>query len=281
MKAIELKFLLKLLGQPNYRALLSKLNPGEKTKAADRAKICRDLASRELIDYSREITKFKIEPAGKALLKQEIEELPLTEAQLLVLTACEKAAISPTSLKKLPAEERQPIIQELQAKGFIKAEKEQIKEVWLTDRGSEFLRDECSPGGTSTISLNLLKNYLDFLRKSTSLTRTSVHQQPEKIEPPVASNKPANKPDDDEVLDLIEGLDQELKTENYLPIFYVREKLQPPFSRDELDQVLYRLQSTEKLELSSLVETVHYTPEQIQAGIPQESGGPLFFLQII
>lgn len=289
MKAIELKFLLKLLSYPNYQTTISNLQPDTKTSTSERTRICESLASKdnEFVGFSRKITRFSITPAGKGLLKQDSTELSLTEQQVTVLQACAKGSITSSSIKKLAAIERQSVIQTLINKGFIKVEKEQI-EVWLTEKGDSFLRYECIPDEADEdkqIKFKLLKHYLNFLRKVTSTTRIFVPQEFEENEPSitssVSSNTPTNKPDDDEVLDLIERLDQELKTENYLPIFYVREKLQPLFSRDELDQVLYRLQSSEKLELSSLVETVHYTPEQIQAGIPQESGGPLFFLQIL
>ena len=77
---------------------------------------------------------------------------------------------------------------------------------------------------------------------------------------------------------MIQNLDRELATDNYLPIFYLRQKLQPPLSREEVDQALYRLQRNDKIELSSLQEAIAYTPEQIEAGIPQDIGGPLFFI---
>ena len=69
-----------------------------------------------------------------------------------------------------------------------------------------------------------------------------------------------------------------MNTNNYLPIFYLREKLQPFLSREELDLALYRLQRKNKLELSSIVESSKYTREQLKAGIPQNVGGCLFFL---
>jgi hypothetical protein len=69
-----------------------------------------------------------------------------------------------------------------------------------------------------------------------------------------------------------------LGTDNYLPIFHLRQKLQPPLSREDLDQALYRLEKSNQLELSSLQEVSAYTPEQIDTGIPQDVGGPLFFI---
>ncbi|UBF26999.1 hypothetical protein K9N68_03190 [Kovacikia minuta CCNUW1] len=283
MQLIELKFLLKLIGFPNYRAKITdeKLKPSDKTSAIERDKVCRTLGERGIVDYSREVSKFKIDLTGKALLKSNTTEVALTNEQLKVLQACEKEAIPPGKVKGIAAEERQSVIQDLQAKGFIKVEKETIKEVWLTNQGHEYLIEECLPSGNTTISLNLLKNYLIFLRKATQSSVTNSTTQPSTlIEAPSNSPNFSAKPDDEKILETIKALDEEIGTENYLPIFHLRQKLQPPLSRDELDQALYRLQRQDKIDISSLVEAIHYTPEQIQAGIPQDSAGPLFFLVV-
>jgi hypothetical protein len=65
MKAIELKFLLKLLGEPDYRARIQSLNPNPKTPAYERDRTCVDLADREIVSYTYEIAKFKLDPSGK------------------------------------------------------------------------------------------------------------------------------------------------------------------------------------------------------------------------
>jgi predicted transcriptional regulator len=273
MKAIELKFLLKLLGHKEYQAPISKLAPSDKTTTGERDKICRELADRGIVAYSREIKRFKIDPSGKGLLKQETRDLPLTDQHLLILKACENRSITPGEVKTLAANERQSILQDLAEKGFIQVEKAQIKEVWLTDRGTEYLRDECQPAGTPTISFNLLGNYLTFLRK---LMRTDKASEIALAK----STNSSNKPSDEEILQMIRDLDQEYSTNNYLPIFHLRKNLEPPLSRNELDQAIYRLWQQDKIEVSSLVESIHYTPEEIQAGIPQDSGDPLFFLEV-
>ncbi|MDX2099965.1 MAG: hypothetical protein SFW36_19495 [Leptolyngbyaceae cyanobacterium bins.59] len=264
LEAIELKFLLKLLGYPDYRTTLSQIDVSK--TISDRNRACEKLTQKELIGYHRDIQKFRIESAGKALLKQEPSILPLSEQQLVVLKACETKSILASELsKKIASSERQPLIQDLESKGFIQVEKSQIKDVWLTDEGIEFLAKDFSPGGNSTISLNLLGNYVKFLRQNNTFP---------------LEKAPGKKPEDEEILQIICELDHELGTENYLPIFHLRNKLQPPLSRDELDQALYRLQRQDKLEMSSLVEASHYTKEEFQAGIPQDAGGPLFFLMV-
>lgn len=272
MDAIELKFLLKLLAVPDYRAPLSNIKPTDKTKASERERICGKLRDRELVDCAYEVTKLKITPPGQELLKLDSAELPLTDRQLKVLRTCEKEAITPGKIK-IPVAERQAIIQGLADKGLIELETK-IKEVWLSERGKEFLREEYTAKGTNPIlSLDMLTSYLRFLRKSLHV-ETSARP---KSEPATAQ---VSEPTDEEILQTIRNLDRQLGTDNYLPIFHLRQKLQPPLSREQLDQSLYRLQRNDQIELSSLQEAIAYTPEQIDAGIPQDIGGPLFFIAV-
>lgn len=279
MEVIELKFLLKLLGHADYRAPISKLQPNGKTTVSERDRICRRLTDREIVSHTREVKRFKIDPTGRSLLDQVTEELPLPEQQLLILKACKEKSITPGEIKKLPSAERQNAIQELEEKGFVQIEKAQIKEVWLTSRGHDFLRNEFNPSGSSTITLTLdqLQGYLNFLRKTTGTSSSTLEDKPITKK----SLEVSHKFDDEEILQIIRDLDHKLSSENYLPIFYLREETQSSLSRDELDQALYRLQRREKIELSTLQEGVHYTAKQIEAGIPQPIGGPLFFIVLV
>jgi hypothetical protein len=280
MKTVaELKFVLKLLGHEDYRAPIVKLNPSDKTSTAERNKICRDLAEREFVDYTREISQFKAEPAGKAALKDGAQ-LPLSDHQTYVLEACLEKTITPGTVTKVPPSERQEIIQDLEAKGWIKAVKIQIKEVKLTERGRTYLKQEYVPTGSSSISLNLLQNYLRFLRKELQ-AQSTIAEDPSNSELSSDSVSAfANQPSDAEILQMIQNLDYELGTENYLPIFHLRQKLQSSLSRQALDEALYRLQRNDAIELSSLQEADAYTAEQVDAGIPQTIGGSLFFITV-
>ncbi len=272
MKASELKFVLKLLGNPpSYRMALAEMKTP--SKAGDREKLCRELAARELVAYNTEIHRFRIEPPGKALLRLKDVELPVTEAELRILQTCRQGSSTIAGLKSL-GDELQPTLRGLRDRGLIKATSEKIREVWLTDRGKLYLRDDCNPTGTPTISLSLLNNYLRFLRKPLELTATPT---PSSV-PLTPAPPPLGTPSDEDLLALITRLDHELGTENYLPIFYLREKLRHSFSRDQLDEALYRLQRHDQIELSALQEAIAYTPEQIEAGIPQAIGGCLFFI---
>lgn len=256
MEPAELKFLLKLLGCPDYRSPLTAPRLKEFGKGKD--KICRDLGKDGLVDFSREIAAVQIAPPGRALLGIAADQLPISAKELKVLQKIGKGS-GEIILSKIPssivkAAERDKILQSFRDRGLIEVEtKLRIKkaEVWLTDQGQE--------------CLELVNKYFQSLRKSAGT----------QLSPPSA-----DKPADKEILQTIRDLDRQLGTENYLPIFHLRQKLQPPLSRDELDQALYSLQRNDKIELSSLVDPTPYTPEQTNTGIPQSIGGPLFFIAV-
>ncbi|HIK28641.1 MAG: hypothetical protein N3E45_13900 [Oscillatoriaceae bacterium SKW80] len=270
MEAKELKFLLKLLDFPNYRAPLSKIKPTTGMRAPERNSICKKLRARNLVDCTEEVTKLKITSTGKALLKLAPGEVPAGEAEIKVLKACAKSAITPDKTG-IAASEVQTVIQGLEVRGLIKALDKKITEVSLTNRAKEFLRDEFESESTAAnINLKMLTDYLRFMRKFQSTKSTEALNE----HAPATTNKPT----DEEILQIIRDLDYEMGKENFLPIFYLRQKLQPPLSREELDNALYRLQRENKIELSSLVDSTPYSQEQIEAGIPQNIGGPLFFI---
>ncbi len=229
-------------------------------------------------------------PLSKFLVQIETvlkdpSQVPITDKELKVLEKISKAAgkIAPSKITSPKAAERDAILKTLSEKGLIEAEiklKRNKAEVWLTERGITELRDDYSPnkGSNPVISLELLGNYLRFLRKTLGLKSQLASTLP--LPEAVADAERIINITDEEILQIIEKLDKELGTENYLPIFHLRQKLQPPLSRDELDQALYRLQKNDQIDLSSLQEVSAYTPEQIDAGIPQNIGGSLFFIAV-
>ncbi|MBD2515298.1 transcription factor RcaD [Nostoc sp. FACHB-973] len=272
MDTNELKFLLKLLGFSDYRAGLKAFDSFK-----EKNKICKALGDRELVDYTREITTVKILPPGQAVLKDP-GQVPIADKELKVLEKIGNASakIAPSKITSPKAAERDAILEVLSDRGLIEAErgiKKAKAEVWLTQRGIEYLRDDYSPnkGSNPVLSLELLGNYLRFLRKTLRV----------KSEEVCTSVLTVNKEiSDEEILQIIEKLDREKGTDNYLPIFHLREKLQPPLSRDELDKALYRLQASDRIDLSSLLDPTPYTTEQIDAGILQKVGGSLFFITV-
>ncbi len=268
---LELRFLLKLLGVSGYRAPLSRIQLYPRIAALQRHRICQQLRDRGLVACSTDVVRVAIAPPGKALLKLDLPGLPISDAEFQVLRASAEQAITPGKTG-LPSPERQTVIQGLADRGLIQVETK-IKDVWITQQGQTFLRDTYTPKGKAGISLDLLRNYLHLLRQSL----IEVDALPNTV---AARTTVAALPTDAQVLQLIQALDHELGTKNYLPLFYLRQKIQPPLSRDEVDQSLYRLQRSDRIELSSLQEAIAYTPRQVEAGIPQDIGGPLFFISI-
>ncbi|MFM6011215.1 MAG: transcription factor RcaD, partial [Dolichospermum sp.] len=252
---------------------------------SEKNKICRDLGELEYVDYSREVATVKILPPGQALLKLDSAQLPIDDKELKVLEKIGKSSgkITPSEIKVsgLKSDERETILKTLGERGLIAAEikiKRVNAEVWLTERGIEVLRDEYNPEGKANIDFNLLGNYVQFLRKNLRVKSEQVSiLGSDNIE---SHSDITSNISDEEILETIKKLDRELGTENYLPIFHLRQKLQPPLLRDDLDQALYRLQKSDKIELRGLVDAQLYTHEQVNAGISQRSGSPLFFIQL-
>ncbi len=268
MEAKHLKFLLNLLSYKDYKISIAKIKPTPTMKIAEKTSICRQLHQQNLVDFTEEITKFTINSIGKELLKLTTGTLPITQEELKALKASAKGRITPGETG-IEANTRQTVIHALAERGVIRIIEKKITEVWLTDRGKEYLLSEFESNSTANITLKQLTDYLRFMRKT---MHKSISAKTDNIIP---------KPTDTEILHKIIELDKELGTENYLPIFHLRQKLQPPLSREELDRALYRLQRQDKIELSSLVDPTHYSPEQIEAGIPKEVGGRLFFIMAI
>lgn len=278
MDTNELKFLLKLLGCENYRSTLT----GNVFKSfKGKNPICQSLGDRDIIDYSREIAAVKILPPGQALLNLDAPEIPITDKELKVLTSVGKASgkVAPSKIKSsLKAAEKEEILQGLDDRGLVETEmkpKRTKAEVWLTERGIELLRDDFVPEKNyrKTISLDLLNNYLRFLRKT-------LQNKSEQAGITTESAVEITNITDEDVLQIIQKLDREIGTKNYLPIFHLRQKLQPQLSRDELDKALYRLQADDKIDLSTLQEANAFTSEQIDSGIVQNVGGPLFYISV-
>ncbi|AFZ19294.1 hypothetical protein [Allocoleopsis franciscana] len=270
METIELKFILKLLGFEDYRALLSKIELDSTISEVEREEICRKLCDRGLLVCSYKISKFKIAPPGNFLLKQDCEELPLTKQERKVLRASAKGRITAKETG-IPAEEQQVVIQSLLDRNLIevKPKHKKIKEVWLTERGKEYLQYEYNPTEScAVLSSELLSNYIQFLRKSF-----------QEIAPSSMKTQIVN---DEKILLTIQELERQFATDNRVPICHLREKLYPLLSREELDESLYRLERLERIEMSELqaANACTFSSEQIDAGIVQEMGAPLFFVTL-
>ncbi|OAB54875.1 hypothetical protein AY600_17335 [Phormidium willei BDU 130791] len=267
METKELKLLLQLLGCSDYRGKMAAVKPTSGTKVSETQRFCRKLADRELVTLHEEIKKFKISPAGQTLLNADLENLPLSDAELTVLQVAAKGLSTPGDTK-LPANQRQSVLLSLCDRGLLRAIERKIVEVSLSARGKEFLRDDYfDANARRNLQLNaqLLTNYVQFMR-------TWINSAP--TPNPTLKAKPS----DSELIEIIRKIDARLPTNNYTPIYHLRAEVQPPMTRDELDQALFRLIEDDKIQLSSLQEGMDYTNEQFAAGIPQEFSSPLFFI---
>ncbi|MCH2049347.1 MAG: hypothetical protein MK289_12910 [Trichodesmium sp. ALOHA_ZT_67] len=265
----HLKFILKLLGYKNYRVSINKIQPEHGMKVSERDEICYRLCDQGLVEFTREVTKINISAQGKSFLDSKKDSNSLTSEELKVLKATARGAISPGATGIMPSY-REAVITDLLDQDLIKVVAQKIKEVWLTEKGKQFLCQEYSSHSTAKeISLKMLSDYLQLMR-------TNYNQEKKPLFS--GDSKKKQKPNDDQILAEIWSLDNRHGTDKYLPIFHLREKLQPRLSREELDQALYRLERNHQIELSSLQEVRSYTPEQIEAGIPQNIGGCLFFI---
>ncbi|NEP82390.1 MAG: hypothetical protein F6K39_32120 [Okeania sp. SIO3B3] len=270
MDVKDFKFLLKLLSYKNYQVSFTKIQLESEMKVSEKNEICSRLCDRGLVKFTGEVTKINIAAKGKSLLNNKKAVNSLTIEELKVLKATGKGTISPAQTG-LDTRYRKAVITDLLEQGLIKVVDRKIKDVWLTEKGKEFLCQEYSSGSTAKeISLKMLSDYLDLMRTNCSLYFPKQEKQ--------QLSKIPDKPTDSDILAVIRDLDQNLGTNNYLPIFHLRHKLQPPLSRKELDRALYRLEKSDQIELSSLQEVRSYTPEQFEAGIPQDIGGRLFFI---
>ena len=284
LKTPELKFVLKLLGCEGYRGKIQDLSPNSGTKAPERDRICRALGTKDIVEYDSQVARFSLAPPGRTLLGLDTTSLPVTPDELKVLKAGQKAkgATTPGTISGVPADSRQELIRSLTERGMLKINKEDIKEAWLTDKGKQFLLYGYEPtGNASTANATMLGNYVRFLRENLGEAKSLPTSQPSQQADNTIPIGLQSKPDKQAVLQQIKQLDQQAGNKNYLPIFYLRDALQPLLSRSELDSILYALQREGQIDLSSLHDQGKYTKEQIFAGIRQDNGGYLFFVSIL
>lgn len=288
LKPLEFKFLLRLLAYaPDYRTPISqiKIKP-----VSDRNSACKSLCGKGLVEYVEEIQQYRLEAPGKALLQADADEPPVylsADHRSLLDAAKNKTAKSSDDKKVAPAD-RQKLLNQLKARGLIHITKSQIKDVWLTPHGHQYLlRDYVPAPPRANLTFSLLGYYLKFLRQSfeqNASGTTVIEDQAESTAYDPVNSRTTAEPLAGSaalVLDTIRTLDQQLDTDNFLPIFHLRKKLQATLKRDSLDQLLFELQSQDLIDLSTLQDVSNYSEPQVAAGIPQPIGGALFYISLI
>ncbi len=272
----EFKFLLRLLEHPpQYRSPISKIKPNPKTSASERDKACKNLCSQGLVDYEEEIIRYGITAAGKSLLSLDTSTLPVTPDERHLVQAAATQVATPGMAKKVPANARQRLLRQLVDRGLVKIHKTQIKEVWLTAQGQAFLCHEFTPTGNAALTASMVGTYVTFLRQSLGTSQGTNAPTPGEPLADAAQITP------EAVLAMIQQLDKQLGTDNYLPIFHLRDQLQPPLSREDLDQQLYALERSDRIEFSTLQDVSAYSKEQVAAGIFHGTGGKLFYISVL
>lgn len=164
----ELKFLLRLLAFPNYRAPVSQIRFPTKMSIASRDRLCQQLLRKGWVNCEDIITRFGLTATGRTLLTLDASVLPVTPDEKYILRSCREHSITPGQIHpRVPKDQRQTLLVGLAQQGLIRATKRQLGDVWLTEAGQHFLRDECAPqGNTPVVSWTLLSHYLRFMRQS-------------------------------------------------------------------------------------------------------------------
>lgn len=280
----EFKILLKLLDKTDYRGKIREIKPNEKTKINVVRNLCKQLFNRGYIHVEEKILQIKINDNGKKNQENKILSDKLNNLELIILNLCNKKSIKSAEININPASKRDKIILDLVQKGLIDIAEKKIISISLTDNGKEFLAQEFLSEnlGNIILSKKLLNNYLIFIRKYYQEKISFLSNSNNSFDQIniITSKSEENKllPSTEEVLETIIQLDQELNTDNYLPIFYLRNKYQSILNRKQLDTILYSLQKQNKLSMSRLVDGSQYNTQQYDAGIPQKIGGPIFYL---
>lgn len=261
MEIQHLKILLKLLGQDNYQGKIGDIKPNTKTKIEETQRLCYKLYHNKLVYIEQKNIAIKINGNGEKVLKNRESRNKL---EINILKKCQKTKIRISEINIIPTSKRDLLIDKLVKENLIDIADKKITHVELTEKGKQYLAEEYLPQGLGNISLTktLLNNYLTFIRH---------YFKEENI-------KPTKQIIPDDILQAIIRLDRTLNTDNYLPIFHLRNEFKSLLSRNDLDSMIFTLQKENKISLSRLVDASQYSAEEYDAGIPQSIGYPIFYL---
>jgi hypothetical protein len=138
METKEIKLILKLLGEEGYQAKVSSIKPTSKSPITECDRICSQLCDQKLIEITEsEITKIKITASGKALLKINPSDLPISQKELKILQACAESSVL---LKEVNVSPKTKLTQSLVERGFITAVQVKPKQVALSRVNASKLR---------------------------------------------------------------------------------------------------------------------------------------------
>lgn len=261
MEIQHIKILLKLLGKDNYQGKIGDVKPNTKTNIEQTQKLCYELYNNKLIHLKEKNVTIKTNNNGQQVLNNRENRNKL---EINILKKCKNREIRISKINIIPASKRDLLIEKLVKENLIDITKK-IIHVELTNKGKQYLAEEYLAEGLGHINLTkaVFNNYLNFIRDY------FIGKIPPKIKEKIT-------PDD--ILKTIIKLDRTLNTDNYLPIFHLRNEYKSLLSRDELDSMIFELQKENKISLSRLVDASQYSAEEYDAGIPQSIGYPIFYL---
>lgn len=141
--SLELKLLRSLLDFPHYRAPVSQIRLRARMSITARDRLCENLRKRSLIDYETWVVRFGLTATGRTLLGLDRSVLPVTPDEKYVMRSCQNSSITPGQIHpRVPAASRQVLIQALAQQGLVRIIQRQLGDVWLTEAGQHFLREE-------------------------------------------------------------------------------------------------------------------------------------------
>ncbi len=279
MSLFDVKLLLRLIAFAEYCAKITakQLKPADKSPAAEVRRSAQKLNREGLLELSNKITHIEITEAGKAA--RQAETIPLPKEEKAVLAACHKGPISGNKKEvKALGPDANDRLRRMASQGLLKLT-EAIDQVWLSPSGSRFLLSELGSEhiGKSQIPAALLGNYANFIR---DFFTSSSGQPAKSLTSPPAANAAEPSFDLDQLLKIIQNLRYAQGEDELVPLFKIREEVAHRASREVIDKMLYSLEQGEYIELVTAQEMGQYTDAEINAGIPQEIGGPIFYARI-
>jgi hypothetical protein len=151
LSAIEQQFLLELLEHfPGHRAQLEQMRSWVDNAAGKCDRLCQRLYQQGWLDYTYDITRYKLAPAGKMLLHLDCSILPVTPDERLLLKAAATRTATPDCAKRVSPLDRQRLLHQLLDQKLIRICQRRINEVWLTPQGKNYLQNHGQPAALAS-----------------------------------------------------------------------------------------------------------------------------------
>ncbi len=265
LELAHIKLLLKLVAFPSDAGAINAkgMAPNSKTSLTLCRRLARELARHELIEAPPQIIKIHTTEAGTQAAFDPA--IPLEPTVRRLLKDARRGGITPRhqATRALGADPEPPLRQ-LERQGLVTLD-EAIHWIRLTEAGRRFLREDYRPTQTSgQFTPQMLGNYAAFLRAELGTTPPAI---------------PPKTLDAEALYQTVERLQQDAPG-GLVPLYAVREAVEPPLDRASTDAHLYALAREDRIELITVQEQSNFTPQQLAAGIPQRVGGPLFYVTI-